>query len=291
MPETLAQICERLYFPLSLRIGEATRYQYRIALRHFAAFLGHEPTAADLQDDTLTCWMSRRLAEGLAAVTVREQAGRIQTLWTWMARRRMVEHFPTFAKPRVPEAMPLAFSEDELRRFFHSAGKERGQLGGVPADIWCRSFFAFIFNTSERKSAALAVEIAWIDLENRTCTVPASVRKGGVKGACYPLWPETCPLIRECIDANPRRTHCWPWDKCHESYYTMLNRILRDAGLPVERKRKTHGLRVSHNTHWKRLTGQHSPLLGHASSATSERHYEDRRYTMKDGHRLFIPWG
>jgi integrase len=290
MSETLASVCETLYFPLSLRIGEATRYQYRIAIRHFADFLGHEPTAADLQDDLITCWMSRRLADGLAPITVKEQAGRVQTLWTWMARRRLVEHFPTFDKPRVPESMPLAFSEDELRRFFHSCRKERGLLCGIPADIWCSSFFAFIFNTSERKSAALAVEISWVDLEQRVCVIPPAVRKGGVKGACYPLWPETCPLIAACIAANPRRVHVWPWDKCHESYYTMLNRILRDAGLPVDRKHKTHSLRVTHNTHHKRLTGEHSPLLGHSDSATSERSYEDKRFTQKDGHRLFIPW-
>lgn len=288
--QTLLHVCETLYFPLSIRIGEATKRQYRIALRHFADFLGRPATPADLQDDVLTCWMSRRLAEGLAPVTVREQAGRLQTLWTWMARRRIVEHFPTFAKPRIPESMPLAFSEDELRRFFHSCRKERGRIAGIPADLWATSFFAFVFCTSERKSAALAVQISWVDLENRVCTIPASVRKGGIKHAIYPLWDELVPLIRDCIAADPRRVHVWPWDKCGESYYTMLHRILRDAGLPSDRKHQTHALRVSHNTHHKRLTGQHSPLLGHSDSATSERHYEDRRYTQKDAHRLFIPW-
>jgi len=283
-------VCETLYFPLSLRIGESTRYQYRIALRHFATFLGRDPTSADLHDDAITAWMSRRLSEGIAPITVREQAGRVQALWTWMARRRMVEQFPTFAKPRVPQPMPVAFSEDELRRFFRSCRKERGQIAGVPADIWVSSFFAFIFNTSERKGAALAVLVSWMDLENRVCVIPPAVRKGGVKGAVYPLWPETVPLIRECIAANPRRTHVWPWDRCHESYYTILHRILADADLPVDRKHMTHGLRVSHNTHHKRLTGEHSPLLLHSSSATSERHYEDKKYTIKDAHRLFIPW-
>ena len=111
-----------------------------------------------------------------------------------------------------------------------------------------------------------------------------------MKGAIYPLWPETLPLIRECIAANPRRVHVWPWDKCHESYYTMYDRVLRDAGIPVDRKHKTHSLRVSHNTWAKVMTGRHSPLLGHSDSATSERHYEDKRFTNKDAPTLFIPW-
>lgn len=290
MSDTLLHVCESLYFPLSLRIHEPTRRQYRIAIRDYGEFLGRDPTAADLDDDRITCWMSRRLDEGLAPITVRERAGRIQTLWTWMAKRRLVERFPTFAKPRVPESMPLAFSEDELRRFFRSCRKERGRIAGIPADIWCVSFFGFVFNTSERKSAALAVQIPWLDLDGKVCQIPPSVRKGGVKGACYSLWDETVALLREVIAVDPRRSHVWPFDKCHESYYTLLNRILRDADLPIDRKHKTHAFRVTHNTHHKMATGQHSPNLGHSSSATSEKHYEDRRYTQKDGHRLFIPW-
>jgi integrase len=290
MSETLLSLCERLYWPLNLRIHEPTRYQYSIALRDYGRFLGRDPTTDDLGDDSITCWMSRRLDDGLAAITVKERAGRIQSLWTWLAKRRIVDKFPTFTKPRVPESMPLAFSEEELQRFFRSCFKERGLIAGIPADIWCSSFFAFVFNTSERKSAALAVEIAWVDLDARICMIPPAVRKGGIKGACYPLWPETVPLLRDCIAANPRRVHLWPWDKCEESYYTLLNRILKDAGLPVDRKHKTHSLRVTHNTHYKRMTGQHSPLLGHSSSETSERSYEDKRFTQRDNPTLFIPW-
>lgn len=290
MTDDLLELCETLYFPLNIRIQEPTRYQYRIALRDFSRFLGRPASTAHLQDDRVTMWMSQRLKEGLAPITVKERAGRIQTLWTWLAKRRMVPDFPTFAKPRVPESMPQAFSEEELRRFFRSANKERGVIGGVPADLWCVSFFAFIFNTSERKSAALAVELPWMNLDSGVCVIPPGVRKGGIKGAIYPLWPQTIPLIRECIQANPRRVHVWPWDRCPESYYTLIDRILRDAGLPVDRKHKTHALRVTHNTHHKMLTGQHSPNLGHSSSQTSERHYEDKRFTTRDAPTLFIPW-
>jgi hypothetical protein len=51
MPDELLALCERLYFPLNIRIHEPTRYQYRIALRDFARFLGRQPTRADLDDD------------------------------------------------------------------------------------------------------------------------------------------------------------------------------------------------------------------------------------------------
>lgn len=290
MSDDLLTLCEQVYFPLNLRIHEPTRYQYRIMLRDYSTFLGRPCTKADLTDDQVTLWQSKRLADGLAPRTVKERAGRIQTLWTWMAKRRMVEMFPTFAKPRVPKGMPVALSEDELRRFFRSAKKERGLLAGIPSDLWCVSYFAFVLNSSERKSAAMAIEIGWLNLDSRVCVVPPDVRKGGIKGAVYPLWPETAILIRACIAVNPNRVLVWPWDKCEESYYTLYNRILRDAGLPVTRKYKTHSLRVSHNTWHKVMTGQHSPLLGHSDSATSETFYEDKRFTTKDMPPFFIPW-
>jgi integrase len=292
MTDTLNYILESLYFPLrAVSItSDQTRYQYELAVRDFGRFLQREPTKADLTDDNLTLWMASMLRDKLAPITVRERAGRLGTLWTWLAKRRLVDQFPTFGKPRAPQKIPQSLTECELIRFFRSCSKERGKIGPVPADIWCLSFFGFVLNTSERKSAALAVEIRWLNLQDRVCVIPAEVRKGGIKPAVYPIWQETVPLLAACIAADPCRLRMWPWHKCHESYYTMLNRILRDAELPVDRAHKTHCLRVTHNTLTKVMTGQHSPLLGHSSPETSHRHYEDVRLTQKPSLPFFVPW-
>lgn len=291
MAEKLIDVCENLYFLLNLKCrAEATRYQYKRAFTDFGQFIGHAPTTDDLVDDLVTMWMSKRMTEGLAPITVHKMAERIGALWTWLAKRDRSRNFPTFIKPAIPDAMPTALSEDQLRRFFHSAKKERGCIAGVPADIWCVSYFAFIWNSSERKSAALAVKVAWVNLEAALCSIPPDVRKGGRKWGIYKLWPEVVALIRECIACDPTREQVWPWDRCHESYYTMYDRILRDAEIPVTRRHKTHALRVSHNTFTKLMTGHHSPLLGHSSDDTSRRHYEDVRFTARDNPKLFIPW-
>lgn len=290
MQELLA-LCEALYFPLSIRIAEPTRYQYRHALRNFGNFLGRAATLADLKDDTVTMWMSKRLIDGLSPVTVREMAGRVSTLWTWLAKRQdLLRHFPTFVKPQVPETLPTALTEDELRRLFHSATKERGSIAGIEASVWWTSFFAFVWTTAERKSAALAVKIAWVDLDGGTCTIPPEVRKGKKKFGFYRLWPETLVLLRHCIECQPKRDLVWPIDFCHESYYTRYDRILRDAGLPVDRRHKTHSLRVSHATWLKVMGGDPTRKLGHSDQATTMRHYIDRRMLPDDEPRLFIPW-
>lgn len=290
MAETLRSVCDRIYFPLQIRIGEGTKYQYRNALRDFAKHLGREPTLDDLTDDTITIWMSGNLARGLSAIYVREMAGRVATLWTWLAKRAMVKTWPTFPKPAVPETLPTALTEDELRRLFRSAAKERGTIGGVDAALWWTSFLAFVWNTAERKSAALAVKVAWLDFSAGTVTIPPEVRKGKRKWLVVSLWPETLTILRACIDAQPRRELVWPVDFCHESYYTRYNRILRDAGLPVDRRHKTHSLRCSHATWLAVMGGDPQRALGHSSPETTRKSYLDPKYTSREQPKLFIPW-
>lgn len=290
-PVTLWEYATTLYFPLNIKCRSAdTRYQYDRAIRLFGRFLGRDARPDDLQDDLLTAWMSAMMAQGMATVTVRETAGRVSALWTWLAKRGVISRFPTFAKPRVPETMPTALTESQIRSLFRSAAKERGAIGDIPADLWWTSFLAFIWTTAERKSAALAVKVAWIDFHAGCCTIPPDVRKGGQKWACYRLWPETLKLLADAINAKPQREQMWPHDFCHESYYTRYNRILRDAGIPVNRRTKTHALRCSHATYLELRGGDPTRQLGHSDSATTRRYYLDPKLTTKEQPQLFIPW-
>jgi hypothetical protein len=162
---TLWIVCLEEYFPLNLKIKSSeTRRQYAIALRCFGKFIGHEPGLADLDDDKITMWMGAllrgecgRMGEELSPNTVRERAGRLGALWTWLWCRGVMPRGPGFIRPDAPETSPNALSKDELYRLFHSAGKERGRIAGIPADLWWTSYLGFVFSTSERKTAALSV--------------------------------------------------------------------------------------------------------------------------------------
>lgn len=290
MSENLLTVCERLYFKLHLRLKESTRYQYRHALADWAQYLGREPTVADLTDDSVTLWMADGLARGKSAVYVREMAGRVSALWTWMAKRDRTMAFPSFAKPDAPDALPTALSEHELRRLFESAGRERGRICDIPAGLWWTSFLAFVWNTAERKTAALACQVAWIDLATGTVSIPPQFRKGGKKWGIYRLWTETLKLVVQCLEAQPGREQIWPQDFCHESYYTRYNRILRDAGIPVDRRHKTHSLRCSHATWLSVKGGDPTQQLGHGDPNTTRRYYLDPKFTTRDQPKLFIPW-
>lgn len=293
MPRLLAEICASEYFVLNLKIrSPQTIYQYEVALRCFAKHLGHEPTTDDLADDTVARWMGQMLRQSppLSINTVRERVNRVLALWAWLARRCVVARFPTVVKPPAPESMPLALTLDQLRRLFVSAGKERGLLAGIPAGDWWLSFLGFVWCSSERKSAALAVRVEWIDFAARIVRIPAKHRKGGRKWGVYPLWPELMPLLERCLAADPRREVMWPWPKCPESYYIAYNRILRDAGIPVDRQHKTHSLRVSHATWLKVLGGDPTRKLGHSDPAVTIRHYIDATKFPAEPNVLPVPW-
>lgn len=289
---TLSEICEREYFWRNIRItSEETRKQYRIALRCFGRHLEREPTTDDLDDDTITIWMSRLVAKDLAIVTVRERVGRVIALWTWLAKRGQVPRFPTVIKPQPPEPLPQALTESQLRALFASAARERGTIDRIPAGLWWQSFFAFVFSTGERKSAARALRIGWLDLESGIVRIPPAARKGKRKWGIYNIWPETAKLLSAVIEIAPNRELVWPWPFDEGTYYNRFSRILRDAGIPDGRKFKTHCLRVSHATWLKILGGNATKSLGHDSAETTDRHYIDPTKLPEEARKLFVPWG
>lgn len=290
---TLLEICDSQYFPLNLKIrSQNTRYQYRLAIAQWGEHLGHSPTADDLSDDALTIWMSSLLNQNQppAINTIRERVGRVLTLWTWLAKRGVVNRFPTLTRPSSPDPLPTALTEEQLRRLFASAKKERGHIGKVPADLWWLTFLAFVWMSAERKSAALSVRVGWLDLHSGTVTIPPEYRKGKRKWGVYKLWEESLPMFDQLVAADTGRELLWPWQRCKESYYISFNRILRDAELPTSRKYKTHALRVSHATWRTVLGGDATKALMHDSPATTRKHYIDPRLMPPDQTRLFMPW-
>jgi len=289
------ELCSETFFPRRLKIRtNQTRRHYRYAITAFARFLGHAPALEDLNDDTVTLWLGDLLTRGEQPDTLRSvgtaasKVARILTLWRFLASRRLVELFPTVELPSSPEPVPVALDEPQLIRLFEAAQCRPGFVCGVPARYWWPALFGFVFSTSERRGGTFATRWEWVSLENHVAVIPAAVRKGKRKTATYPLWDEVCWLLSRIIE--PRRELVFPWDKSETTFYHHYGRILVDAQLPNDRRHKLQCLRVSHNTWHKVMTGQHSPLLMHSSSRTSERHYEDRRFTTPPPSKLFIPW-
>jgi integrase len=287
-PSSLWLIAETTFFPRRVKIrSQLTRKHYRYAIESFGEFLGRPAVLADLDDDTVTGWLGSMLDQDKSPSTSRGKLSRILALWRFLAARRIVDKWPTVDRPEVPEPSPIALSPEQLRALFAACETMGGRVCGIPACRWWRSYLAFIWNSSERRGAALAVRYEWIDWERGVVQIPANVRKGKRKPAVYMLWPETLQLMQTI--RLPERELFWPWDRCPATYFYQFGRLLTMAGIPNDRKHKTHSLRVSHATYRHALGHDASRALMHSDPATTRRHYIDSS-TLPQPAPLFIPW-
>ena len=288
MSRDLWTVCTSEFFPRRLRLRSAkTRVQYKYAIDAFGGCLGRIPTLDDLDDDTVTVWLGSLLDSDLSTYTVREKLGRILTLWRWLAARRVVDAWPTIQRPEPPEIVPVAMTEGELSALFDASMREDGMIGPVKAWHWWPAYLQFLWNSAERRTAAMSIRYEWVNLERGFIAIPANVRKGKRKSAIYHLWPKTIELLQRI--AEPRRELFFPWPLSEATYWYRFGRICRRAGIPDDRRHKTHGIRCTHATH-RYLAGQDATkALMHDDPGTTQRHYIDKSFATPDP-PLFDPW-
>lgn len=271
--QSLWSICETTYFRLNLRIrSQHTKNQYRYALNNFAEFLGHTPTIADLSDDNIAGMMGRLLDEGLESQTVNSRRERIHALWTWLARRGAIGHWPTTPPLDEPERIVEAWTIAEMNRLVAGCRATPGKIGVVPASEWWIGWHALQWNTSERFGAMLAATRAM--LRGTALYLPAKIRKGKRKDARYTLWPETLNALAAVYHwSHSEKLLPWPY---HEStFWNQYGKLLEHAGLPNNRTCKTQKVRRSVATHIFANGGDATAALLHSSDAVTRKHYLD----------------
>lgn len=271
---TLWSLCLKTYFRVNIAIRcEQTRRRYGIALADFREFLGHDPTPSDLTDDNLAGLTGLLLSRENAPETINERTGRIRALWTWMAKRRLVEMFPTVQNVKEPRRTPRAWTQDEIGRLFAACDAERKPVCGIPGSLFWRTLHAVLWDTGERIGALLALRWEWIDLATGRVNIPAEARKGGDQDMAYSLHPETIALLRQI--EQPRRELVFPWPGAPQSIYYPYKKILARADLPNNSKSKFHRMRRSVASHLQAAGVDATAALGHSSADLTRRSYLD----------------
>lgn len=287
--EPLWSICTDYFFPRRLELrSDKTRRAYRIAISNYGRHLGRAPTLADLDDDLVAVWVGAQLDVAGSVYSVRERLGRILALWRFLAARGQVPFWPTIKRPSAPDPLPVALTQEQLRSLFDAAMYEPGKIANIRAGWWWQAFLAFVWSTAERRAAALSLRWENCDLQAAVAVIPASERKGRKKAGVYRLWPEVVLLIDRM--KMPPREAVFPWPYSDGRYYHNYGRILERAGLPNDRRHKTHCLRCSHATWLAAFGGNPTAALGHSDPATTMRHYLDPRLMPQEQPKLFVPW-
>ena len=286
--DSLWRICENLYFPQNLRIQSwKTRNQYRFACNFFGEYLGRIGTIDDLRKPVLIGflrWLNDE--KGLAPKTCNERVGRLKTLWQWLAEEELLDRIPPKnIRLQEPESTPTAWTIDELTTLYRSAGAMPGQICGIPAGSWWQAWLLWLWNTGARCGESFALEWSHVR-DNGLVVVPADVRKGRKKTAYYRLWQETYEMM---LGIRTELPNVFPWAGCIGSYYHSWKVLLRIAGLPNGRKRKTQSMRVSHATWITIRGGDASSSLMHSDPATTRKHYIDSQMVAENKPDLRLP--
>lgn len=282
-------ICQEFYFPRKFKVrSQKTRDQYKFAVNGFERFLGRRATLADLNEDSLVGFIHWLLnVRGVAEVTANDRSGRLKTLWDWLARRGHVSTFHTIEKIPEPERQPLAWSQGELESLFIAAKSMPGMVGPFRAAVWWPALLAWYWNSAERYGATFDMQWEHCDLQRGVASLPASIRKGRRKPATYRLWSATVDLLRP-LQRPSGPVFPWPFSKA--SYFLHWSKMLRMAGLPTGRHRKSQSMRVSHATHLTVMGADASRALLHSDPQTTRQSYIDPRFIAESDALLFKPW-
>lgn len=270
---TLAKILDDQFFPLNAKIrDEKTRSQYRHALRNLREAIQREPKMADLTDDNVTRVITHLTVRGLAPKTINERRGRINALWSWLARRGVVTTWPTVGPIPEPQRTPTAWSREQLSQLFRAADTERMLIAGVPAPHWWRALHYVAWDTGERITALLGCQ--WSHLSGEWLLIPAELRKAKRTDRAYHLAADTLAALDRIRE--PERDRIWPWPY-NPSYLWIRYRIIRQrAGLPTDRRSAFHRIRRSVASHFAAAGGNAQELLGHASQAITRGYLDPR---------------
>lgn len=153
--------------PLCLRgRAENTRRLYKTTLRNFRKFLGRSPLMSDLDNATVSRFLSwfRTYDGGRSAFTANKERSNLLAIWRFACKEGVISKWPNVAPDIEPEMLPQAWLEDEVKALFAQCDREPGSICGVPAGLWWRALLLIIWDSGERIGAVAALRWEHVSL-------------------------------------------------------------------------------------------------------------------------------
>lgn len=264
--------------PLCLR-GRAdnTRRLYKTTLRNFRKFLGRPPLMADLDNATVSRFLSwfRTYDGGRSAFTSNKERSNLLAIWRFACKDGLIEKWPNVAPDVEPEILPQAWLEDEVKSLFAACDRETGSICGIQAGLWWRALLLVIWDSGERVGAVAALRWEHVSLSTGWLTVPYDLRKGKRADKLYRLAPDTIEALRAM--RLPKESRVFPWPYTPNYLWNRFDRLLQRAGLPHDARSKFHRIRRSVASYFEAAGGDATNLLGHSDRKVTRKHYLDRR--------------
>jgi integrase len=277
---TLYDFLHRIYVPLRLRGRSHNSVRLlEHAIRQYGKYLRRDAVLDDLDDLTVSQFLSHRNAKGLSPYSVERERNGLLALWRLAADRRLVDTRPCVQAELLPERTPRAFTVEELERLYAAAETTPGYIGPVKAAAWWPAVIMTLYETGERIEAALHIP--------RECysapflRVPAGIRKGRRVERVFELTAATCQLVDVAARHDEPTLFLWPMDR--SGVYNHFKKITARAGLGSGREVMFHCIRRTTASHLAAAGGDATAYLGHSSDRITRRSYLDPRIVNARG--------
>jgi integrase len=287
---SLEQIFKCDYLPERTSISSPqTIKQYARCLRLFSMYLGETATPIHLTDKIVGKFLRWLVeVEGVKPVTGNGYVKQVKALWTWLAKKRVVERFPTIEKLKQPDPMPDAWTREELQKLIAACRQSPGRIGRIAAAGFWTAFHYVLWDTGERTGAMLSLCWDWYDPRKRCLSVPGEFRKGRQKSMVYSLKQTTAALLTAI--RQPRRELIFelydgqegppPDSRRGHYFYKPYRRLVESAGLPyVSHKSGPQKMRRTFASHIEAAGGNATRALKHRDRRVTEDSYLDPKVT------------
>lgn len=273
--QSLLSFYESLFSPLFLRArSPRTKQLYLTTIRNFTRFLDRVPTLDDFSDDIVSRYLSWFRALPRSPYSVNKERDNLLCMWRFAARKRIVEQFPDVKPDTEPQRIPQAWSKLEIIKLFRACKRAEGWIAGVPASGWWLALHHLAWDSGERITALISLTWDNVDLESGWVRMPAETRKGGLVDRQYRISADSIEALKAI--ENPRRSAVFPWPYCKTYLWNRYKLLLKDSGLPNDRKSMFHRIRKSVASHYEAAGGNATTLLGHSSRKVTEAYIDPR---------------
>jgi len=272
MTRLLRDVYENEYAVIASHSDECRR-QYRLTFSRWAEQMGHEPTLDDLDSLVVQLYVAHRKTQ-VKAATARKDRNQIAALWSYCAKRRYVNEFPTIPQVRAPGRIPRGYTVADVSALLREAMRRKPPYRPtpIPPHIFMPCLIRSCWETAERIGSHMALRWRNVDTLQRVVVFEAENRKGQTRDILRPISEEQCLWLNQMRRADDELV--WPWGGNKANLWHHFGMICRCSGVT---NRGFHGLRKSAASYVALAGGAAaaSQLLDHSNPATTHRHYLD----------------
>lgn len=263
---TVRDLLVSRYAPLHQLTPRSVRL-YAGTIDAWTRFLGREPQLSDFDDLEVSRFLQARAAttkrsgRPISANTVAKDKAQLSALWTFAAKKRLVEQFPSLPRTRLVHHAPKAATLDSLEAMMAAAATGRKQMyGTVPVAWFWRTLIMVAFETGERRGALVALRWSEVDLEGRQITFLAETRKGRSRDIVRAISPVLAEELQQ--HRGTPGDLVWQYPGKPHSLYAAWDLIRKRAGVQV---RGLHSVRKASASYLAAAGGNATEHLGHAN--------------------------